>query len=103
MENTNLRDEVEAGLRKIAFGGVADCVKLLLRGEELSERRIKGLDLYCAADLKRGANGITEIKFYDRLKALELLSSLEKGAGNAQAGLIEALRKSAQSRGADDD
>jgi len=103
LENTNLREEVEAGLRKIAFGGVADCVKLLLRGEELSERRIKGLDLYCAADLKRGANGITEIKFYDRLKALELLSSLDKSSGGAQAGLIEALKKSVENRSARDE
>ena len=103
MENTNLREEVEAGLRHIAFGSVADCVKLLFHGEELSDRRIRGLDLYCAADLKRGSGGISEIKFYDRLKALEILSTLESDPGSAQAELLEALRKSVENRGEPDE
>ncbi len=32
-ENTDLKSEIEAGLRRLAFGGVSDGVKLLLGAE----------------------------------------------------------------------
>ena len=100
MRNTqtenNLRREIEQGLRRLAFGGVCDSVHLLLKSEELSPRRLKKLDLFNVAGLKRGAGGVTEVKFYDRIKALEKLMEFDLASGGSQLGLIEALQKSAE-------
>ncbi len=69
-------------------------MKLLLKGEEMSARQLSRLDLFNISDLKRNTGGVTEIKFYDRLKALEQLSEFENAAGSAQLGLLEALKNS---------
>ncbi len=90
----NRTDDVREGLRRIAFGSAADAVKLLLRGEELSDRQIKKLDLFNVAALKRSAGGITEVKFFDRIKAMEFLSR-GPGEKSSQNDFIEALRLSA--------
>ena len=87
-----MKSEIEAGLRRLAFGGVSDGVKLLLHSDEMSDRQLKRLDLFNVSDLKRSSGGVTEIKFYDRLKALEQLADFSSGSGQDGSALLEALR-----------
>ena len=96
-------DEIEAALRHLAFDSPADAVKLLLRSENLSDRKIKKLDLSLISGVKRSGNGITEIKFYDRLKALDCLSRFVSDDDNSQSSFLAALEKSAMADDLDED
>ena len=96
-EIESLRDEYERladsadGLRRIAFGSVADAVKLAVLGAESVD--VEKLDLFSVSELKIPKSGGIELKFYDRIKALEALASLNKGADDDSAPFIEALVK----------
>lgn len=82
-----------AGLRRIAFGGVGDAVRLLT--EELAPAERAGLDLTAVSEIRRGKEGL-EVRFYDRLAALRLL--LEYGFRDDDGGagsLLEALNRGA--------
>ena len=83
--------EVEAGLKRLAFGSVDDAVKLLYCDEQIPE----GLDLFNVSEIKRGKNGV-EIKFFDRQKALEKLSELAPASQDGAKPLYKALDESAK-------
>lgn len=87
---------VESGLRKLAFGSSADAFKLLLCGDELSTEEIERLDLFNVSDIKRPKGGGLEIKFYDRLKALERLAELSGTNGGTQSSFVDALIEGAK-------
>ena len=71
-----LPEAARRGLMRIAFGTVGDAVSLLF-DENLHPEHLAGLDLYCISEIKRPKGGGLEMKFQDRLKALELLSGME--------------------------
>lgn len=86
---------VRSAYEKIAFGGVNDAVRLLFT-EEPDLAAIEKMDFYNVAEIRRLKGGGVEIKFYDRMKALECLRELgEKGARSSP--LYRALEKCAQS------
>lgn len=64
--------EIVAGLKRIAFGSVGDSVKLLF-GQDFNLQNFEELDLFNVSEIKRGANGTIEVKFFDRQRALEKL------------------------------
>lgn len=76
--------EVRAGVRRLAFGPSADAVKLIFAGDTLGDEAIERLDLFSVSDIKRPKGGGVEIKFFDRLKALELLMKIESGQKSAE-------------------
>ena len=83
-------------LRRIAFGSYADAVKLMFF-DAPDEQKIEELDLFNIAEIKRPKGGGLEIKFFDRLKALEKLSQLEEGSEDASfSPFYEALKKGAE-------
>ncbi len=87
---------IEAGLERLAFGSISDAVKLILSAGELSSPDIEGLDLFNVAEIKYTCGKGMEIKFFDRLKALEKLQDLTANDENNSAlGFFEAIRKSA--------
>ena len=89
-------DAVKRGYKKIAFGRVNDAVRLMFR-DGMSPEEMKKLDLNSVAELKQTKDGL-EIKFYDRMKALECLREMEEdGAG--QSPLYRALLQSVKKRG----
>lgn len=67
------KNEVATGLHRLAFGSIADAIKLLY-GEVMPD--VEALDLFNISEIKRPKAGGVEIKFFDRLKALERLASL---------------------------
>ena len=68
------QNDIAAGYARLAFGCVSDAVSLALSPE--SERtNLEEMDLFAVSEIKCGKNGV-EIKFFDRLKALEKLEAL---------------------------
>ncbi len=93
-------DTAVCGLYRLAFSKPGDALKLLYcenpTGEELD-----ALDLNSIAEIKRTKDKSVEIKFFDRIKAIDKLTELLHSAGEESTGggLIEAMRLSAQTLG----
>ncbi len=73
------------GYERLAFGSVADAVRLLFAGDDFDLEKLDCMDLFCVAEIKRPKNGGMEIKFFDRLKALQCLERME-GPGPEKEG-----------------
>ena len=102
-EQTGAKEDFKTGLRRIAFGSVADAVKLML-AENVTEQEIEGLDLFNVAEIKRPKGGGMEIKFFDRFKALERLSQLEQSSDAAAfSPFYQALKTGAEALKKDDE
>lgn len=93
----------QAGYHRLAFGSIADAVSLLYM-EKADSKELRKMDLFCVSEIKRPKDGSMEIKFFDRLKALEKLGeSREDEAGaatiyDAIMGASLALRKSEEQK-----
>ena len=87
---TLTRSDVARRLAELAFGKANDCVQLVL-GENV---QIEGLDLSLLTELKRNDKGTLEIRLVDRLKALELLSSLAEHEGTDLESFLQAMQGS---------
>lgn len=93
--------EVKAGLRRIAFSSSADAVRLIL-ADDAEELDPENLDLFNIAEIKKPKGGGLEIKFFDRIKALEKLGDITDtdSVGNSvSSSFYEALERSAKNRG----
>lgn len=103
-ENTFSDEEVRAGLRRIAFASSADAVRLLL-SDNYEDIDAEALDLFNISEIKRAKGGGIEIKFFDRIKALEKLGEFSGSirSDNAEP-FYAALEKSAKAmNGGDSD
>lgn len=101
-ENSVTDEEIKAGLRRIAFSSSADAVKLLLSDGD-GGLDIESLDLFNIAEIKKPKTGGLEIKFFDRIKALEKLGEFANSSlGDASAPFYSALEKSAAALGGGD-
>ena len=89
-------EEVATGLRRIAFGSNADAIGLSL-AQNVSDIDLKSLDLNCISEIKVQKGSVTEIKFFDRVKALEKLATIcsDDDGDDAQA-FFKALQNSAK-------
>ncbi len=82
------------GYERLAFGGVADCIQLLYM-DKPDLQTLDGMDLYMISEIKRPKDGAMEIKFFDRLKALEKLSEAQQGSGENSLPFYKVLENSA--------
>ena len=98
------RAEALCGYRRIAFGNISDAVKLTLEsdGDRLDAEK---LDLFNVAEIKKPRGGGMEIKFFDRLKALEKIEQLSLSESDKYSvSLYKAIENSAKaSAGGNDD
>ena len=69
------REEIIAGYRQLAFGNISDAVRLAYSDDKPTLCTEK-LDLFNVSEIKRPKGGGLEIKFFDRIKALEHLEQL---------------------------
>ena len=69
-------DEILAGYRKLAFGSGADALRLLF--DSVPPEQFDQLDLFNVSEIKRPKDGALEIRFFDRLKALEHLEAFTR-------------------------
>ena len=74
-----------AGYYRMAFGGVA--------GE---------MDLFMISEIKKPKDGMLEIKFFDRLKALEKLGCQQENSAGV-SGLFDAIGRGAKTLGSESD
>lgn len=104
-KNKSSHDEVTAGLRRLAFGCINDAVSLAFN-EDFDPSALKQSDLFCVSEIKVNRGKGVEIKFFDRLKALEKLSSLigqgEKESENSFFKAIEDGAAALQDVGTDE-
>lgn len=70
------RNEAAAGYRKLAFGSIADAVSLIYRENPPTESELAEMELFNVSEIKRPKGGGIEIKFFDRLKALDRLAEM---------------------------
>ena len=85
------------GYERLAFGSTADAFRLLMSTEE-DGIDVGKLDLFNVAEIKRPKDGAMELKFFDRLKALDQLGNIPEDGG-AAVSLYEALKTSARGIG----
>lgn len=88
------QDLLRRGFERLAFGSVTDAVRLLFT-EDISASSLDQMDLFNVAEIKRLKGGGMEIKFADRLKALQCLESLTLAEEDDSAGFYQALERSA--------
>jgi len=95
-----LRSKAAAGLIRAALGGVNDAVKLFsFEPAEFADKTAQ-LDLFCVSEIKLPKTGGLEIKFLDRVKALDALcrfSQAEDGSEADKSGFFAALSAAAAS------
>ena len=94
-KRTPPQGETAQGLRRIAFGSISDAIRLLREWDTPLD--LESLDLFSVSEIKFSKSGGMEIKFFDRIKALERLAALSDDA-NAEpsvAPFVEAVRKGA--------
>jgi len=89
------RRRVKRGYERLAYGGIADAVRLLFT-EEPDLAALDKMDLYNIAEIKRPKGGGMEIKFFDRIKALQSLEELNT-AGSDSLPLYRTLQECALS------
>ncbi len=88
--------DVTEGLRHLAFGDIQDAVTLLFETEEGILSSLPSLDLFNVSEIKRQKGGGMEIKFFDRLRALEKLREIiDTDERQSCISFYEALEKSA--------
>ena len=98
-------EEVISGYRQLAFGSVADALKLIYSDEMPNLYELEGLELFNISEIKKPKGGGIEIKFFDRMKALEHLEALSNGEKDDDTALpfYLALEKSAAALRSNDD
>ncbi len=89
---------VEDALERLINGRINDAVILAESNpEELTETDIRKLDLYNVSEFKIG-KGVCEIKFADRLKAIEKLNEIRSGKAvdDLAQSFFDAIGKAAE-------
>ena len=94
--------DIAIGYRRLAFGCISDAVRLLF-SDEVSPEEIDKMDLFNISEIKRKKGGDIEIKFFDRLKALEKLEDLwSTQREDEESSLFSAIEKGARALRDDD-
>lgn len=98
-QRTATLEECCAGYRRLAFGSVTDALRLLFSEDLPDPQTLEQLDTLNISDIKRPKGGGLEIKFFDRLKALEKLREISgtEAARDTAAPFYRALAESARS------
>lgn len=64
------------GYERLAFGSISDAIRLIF-SEKLNFAEIEKMNLFNIAEIKKPREGSLEIKFFDRLRALEKLEQID--------------------------
>ncbi|MCR4924724.1 MAG: hypothetical protein K5917_00385 [Clostridiales bacterium] len=100
-------EQIYSGFEQLAFGQITDAIRLIYSDNAPSIEEIENMDLLNISEIKRAKGGGMEIKFFDRLKALEKMQSLnEEESDNSSNSFYEALMgtvKSSSNRRDDED
>ena len=98
---SSLSEIATVGYRRLAFGKISDAVSLLYM-ENPSREQLEHMDLFLVSEIKRPKDGSMEIKFFDRLKALEKLTDDSEKEDRATP-FYDAITKGAEALRSDND
>lgn len=93
-QTTIQKEKLRQGFEELAFGSVTDAVRLLFE-EDISKAALDEMNLFNVAEIKRMKGGGMEIKFVDRLKALQCLEQLTLEESSDGFDFYRALENSA--------
>ena len=82
------------GLERLAFGSISDGIRLIF-SDEPSALKLEEMDLANISEIKRLKDGSLELKFVDRIKAMEKLEQLSHSKEDEALPFYKALQKSA--------
>ena len=71
------------GYERLAFGEIFDCVRLMFI-KNIDDFQLSNMNLFNISEIKRLKDGTMEIKFFDRMKALEKLEQIESKRSNSE-------------------
>ncbi len=94
----NLMYRATSGYERLAFGSISDSIKLLF-SESLRPEDLDKMDLFNIAEIKKPKDGAMEIKFFDRLRALEKLEEMETSTHAEKEPFYFALEQSMKNLG----
>lgn len=80
------------GYERLAFGSIADAIRLLY-SDSLDTGKLEDMDLFNISEIKRPKEGAMEIKFFDRLRALEKLEEADSGYKDSLGPFYRALEQ----------
>lgn len=83
-----------SGYQRLAFGSIGDAVSLIYK-DAPNREELEKMDLFLVSEIKKPKDGSMEIKFFDRLKALEKLNVKKEVHGGAKQ-LFDAISRSAE-------
>ncbi len=93
MNRFSCRKRSLIGFEKLAFGSTADAFKLMMSDGNLD---LSGLNLFNVAEIKKPKDGAMELKFFDRLKALEQLGVNVPQSDGSAVTFYKALNECAE-------
>lgn len=93
IQRKNLTALANAGLKKLAMGSIADAVSLIYMDNPDIDK-LRNMDLFMISEIRRKDNS-TEIKFFDRFKALGQLVE-EESESNTVIPFYDALEAGAK-------
>ena len=89
------RKRVLIGYERLAFGSTSDAFRLIMSGSD-DVCDVGSLDLFNVAEVKKPKDGAMEIKFFDRLKALDQMTAFPDNE-DAAASFYDAISACADS------
>ena len=90
---TKMTKRVLRGYNRLAFGEIQDAVRLLF-SDGIDDAELDNMDLFNVAEIRRPKGGGMEIKFFDRLKALQCMEMLNAEEKEGVSGFYHALQES---------
>lgn len=94
VKQRKLLNKACSGYERLAFGGISDAIRLLYI-DDPQRVTLENMDLFNISEIKKVKGGGVEIKFFDRIKALEKLENLRLGGLNDDNSFYSALEHSA--------
>lgn len=79
------------GYERLAFGNISDAVRLLY-APQLDDLQLEKMDLFCVSEIKK-KDDLVEIKFFNRLNAMEKLLQAEEEEVQTSVPFYQALKQ----------
>lgn len=89
----NLMYRAIIGYERLAFGNIHDSIKLIF-SENLNNQKLEKMDLFNISEIKKPKDDSMEIKFFDRLRALEKLEEIQASESSNKEPFYYALENS---------
>lgn len=94
----NLIYKACSGYERLAFGEITDAIILLNPGN-INTEKIASMDLFNVSEIKKNKDGAIEIKFFDRIRALEKIQNMDFTGNEQSETFYSAIQKGTKAFG----